>query len=572
MANYDLVVGSKFQPFSFERYLQPYEIYGKAYREVEDALGDLSAKASIWEGLANEQTDRNTYIQYKNYANDLRQQADKLASEGLNTASRKGLLDMRSRYNREIVPIENAYKRREELAEEQRKALAQNPTMMYERMAKDMSLDDFLSNPSIDYGKSQSGALITERVGDAVKNYADSMLRLGNWTSSADKQIYERLSSTGLTPEDIYRIRTNPNYMPGVQSIIQGVMDSSFSGWNNVPQNALDYAYEGLYSGIGKQAISTRENENFLSNYEQWKWDQEKNKAGKDIYKKTKESKPQNIDRTSYIFERDRQTIPDYLDASGKLNITYGISDRNYANYLFKNDKFTRPEERIPGDVLDNTLMSAKTAYDSIYSILNNSGFTPEQISKMSKSDIEKSLKELEEKGKIDAVARNLYRSSLDANATDFLFDKLQERGYNLHKLEGFNYDKNKKKHVPRYGEKEEITYEAGTSGSIHLDPRSRDFILSYNGDYYKLPKDLISSDLITELDTYFSEDEEGNSEFSRTQDSILYLENKYDTEGLTERELQILEALTNRLKYMDSRMGDLGKSFVQYVGTKNTQ
>ena len=41
MANYELVVNSKFQPFSFERYIQPYQIYGQAYREVENTLGEV---------------------------------------------------------------------------------------------------------------------------------------------------------------------------------------------------------------------------------------------------------------------------------------------------------------------------------------------------------------------------------------------------------------------------------------------------------------------------------------------------------------------------------------------------
>lgn len=58
MANYSLVVNSKFQPFSFDRYLQPYQIYGQSYKEIEEQYTDLSAKAGIWDGLANEQTGK----------------------------------------------------------------------------------------------------------------------------------------------------------------------------------------------------------------------------------------------------------------------------------------------------------------------------------------------------------------------------------------------------------------------------------------------------------------------------------------------------------------------------------
>ena len=121
MANYSLVVNSKFQPFSFDRYLQPYQIYGQNYKEIEEQYTDLSTKAGIWDGLANEQTDPYTYKMYKTYANDLENQASQLASEGLNAVSRKNMLNMRARYSKEIIPIEQAYNRKSKLAEEQRK-------------------------------------------------------------------------------------------------------------------------------------------------------------------------------------------------------------------------------------------------------------------------------------------------------------------------------------------------------------------------------------------------------------------------------------------------------------------
>lgn len=41
------------------------------------------------------------------------------------------MLNMKARYSNEITPIENAYKRREALAAEQRKAIAANPTLRY---------------------------------------------------------------------------------------------------------------------------------------------------------------------------------------------------------------------------------------------------------------------------------------------------------------------------------------------------------------------------------------------------------------------------------------------------------
>ena len=118
LGNFSLIVNSKFQPFSFERYIQPYQMYGEAYKEVENTLGELATKANIWEEMANEQTDPYAYKMYKTYARDSESQAMQLAREGLTPASRQNMLKMKQRYSSDIIPIEQAYKRRHELIDE----------------------------------------------------------------------------------------------------------------------------------------------------------------------------------------------------------------------------------------------------------------------------------------------------------------------------------------------------------------------------------------------------------------------------------------------------------------------
>ncbi len=174
MANFSLVVNSKFNPFSFERYIQPYQIYGQAYREVENTLGELDTKASVWEEMANEQTDPYAYKMYKTYANDLEEQAGQLAREGLNAASRRDMLNMRARYSKEITPIEQAYAARQKQAEQQQQALLQDPTLMLSRRASTTSLDDYIKNPQLAY-ESYSGKLLTAQAAQAASALAKEM-------------------------------------------------------------------------------------------------------------------------------------------------------------------------------------------------------------------------------------------------------------------------------------------------------------------------------------------------------------------------------------------------------------
>ena len=147
MANYSLVIGSKFSPFSYQELLQPALMATQAHQELENQYGELATKASIWEKMANEQTDSKAYRMYKTYSDELKDKANKLAREGLNASSRQELLNMRNRYSQDIVPIENAYNQKNKLAEEQRNLRASNPSIMFDRDFSSISLDDLINNP-----------------------------------------------------------------------------------------------------------------------------------------------------------------------------------------------------------------------------------------------------------------------------------------------------------------------------------------------------------------------------------------------------------------------------------------
>lgn len=264
MANYNLVVNSKFQPFSFERYIQPYQIYGQAYREVEDALTELSTKANVWEEMANEQTDPYAYQMYKTYANDLESQAGQLAREGLNATSRKNMLNMRSRYSKEITPIELAYSTRQKQAEEQQKALLQDPTLMLSRRAATTSLDDYIRNPQLAY-ESYSGKLITAQAANAASALAKEMQEQPRkWRSILGNSYYETMMQKGFSSQAVLQaIQDNPNAAPQLTRIIEDAIDSSgVRNWGDQAtiERATDYARQGLWSAVGETQYQTLDN------------------------------------------------------------------------------------------------------------------------------------------------------------------------------------------------------------------------------------------------------------------------------------------------------------------------
>lgn len=264
MANFSLVVNSKFNPFSFERYIQPYQIYGQAYREVEDTLDELDTKASVWGEMANEQTDPYAYKMYKTYANDLEEQAGQLAREGLNAASRRDMLNMRARYSKEITPIEQAYTARQKQAEQQQQALLQDPTLLLSRRASTTSLDDYIRNPQLAY-EAYSGKLITAQATSAASALAKEMQeKPRKWRSILGNSYYETMMQKGFSSQAVLQaIQDNPNAAPQLTRIVEDAINSSgVRNWGDqaTVARAIDYARQGLWSAVGETQYQTLDN------------------------------------------------------------------------------------------------------------------------------------------------------------------------------------------------------------------------------------------------------------------------------------------------------------------------
>ncbi len=264
MANYSFISNAKFRPFSYQEMLQPLQAYTNEYNTIQEGMGELSTKAGVFERLANEQTDPQAYAMYKQYSNDLAKQAESLAKQGLTPASRQGLIDMKRRYSSEIVPIEQAYKRRQELVDEQRKLQAQDSTLLFDRPASTLSLDELISNPALS-PQSYSGALLSKQVGTAAQNLAKEVRENPRkWRTILGNQYYETIMQKGFRPEEIMQaVQNNPEASPILQGIVEDAVGSSgIRNWGdeNILNRAYDYARQGLWNAVGETQYQTLSN------------------------------------------------------------------------------------------------------------------------------------------------------------------------------------------------------------------------------------------------------------------------------------------------------------------------
>lgn len=262
-----LVIGSKFRPFSYSEMLAPIEAATTEHRAIEEGLGEMSAKAGMWNKLANQQSDPVAYAQYKTYADDLTKQANLLARQGLTPESRRGLLDMKRRYSNEITPIEVAATKREELTKAQREAIQKDPSLMFNIDYGTASLDDLINNPNATYN-TISGSELSKRASMMASNLAKTIQENPQYQSILGGQYFQQMQQLGYTPQQVMQtIMNDPNAPSELKQVADTVwQEAGLDTWDQATQTrARDYINAGLYDAIGTQKFDTQGNRAFMS-------------------------------------------------------------------------------------------------------------------------------------------------------------------------------------------------------------------------------------------------------------------------------------------------------------------
>lgn len=255
--NYNLVINSQFRPYELSELMPIYQMNQQAQQQAEDAFTTLAVNADKWSKLANSAKDKDTYNRYKAYSDELHNQIDLLMNEGLNINSRKALMNLRSQYASQIVPIEEAYNKREQQADAIWKMYAQDPTLIMQYNPNDISLEDYINNPSM-RPQLYSGKILTAQVAQQAQALANRITELKK-SGKLDKYYDEITKTYGLSPQDVDDFLNGKVTNSFLSTIKRNVLQSSgISKWANAStlRQADSFMNQGLYSTIGKSDIA----------------------------------------------------------------------------------------------------------------------------------------------------------------------------------------------------------------------------------------------------------------------------------------------------------------------------
>lgn len=180
MANFNLVVNSKFQPISFERYIKPYQLYGEAYKAIEDDYTNLALQTEAFKNEANREINPDAFELYNKFSTDLNAAMDDF-NKDMTSSSRKRLLEMKRRYAGEIKPIAKASEALKAANDFRDKA---GPDAIF-KVHRYNSLDNFLNGQIADNTYTSAKQLSAQASAKAL---------------TAGPQLYREIQAGGDTP------------------------------------------------------------------------------------------------------------------------------------------------------------------------------------------------------------------------------------------------------------------------------------------------------------------------------------------------------------------------------------
>lgn len=468
-----LTQNSKFKPYSFERLLQPLAMYTQEYNAVEEGISELATKAELMKQYAQEAPDSKAARMYEDYSKSLKSQADDLAKNGLAAVNRSNLMNLRTQYQSSIAPIETAVVRRRELADEQRKALASDPTIMYNRNFSNMDLSSLIDNPELSY-ESYSGALLTKQVSDAVEGLKSSLSEYGKG-KPIDAYTNTFIERYGYTPDEVLEAINNPNSASApkvltaiVDYVVQGSPINKWENRDDLLPDAYNYARQGLWNAVGKSSVNPMENYMARLNAQAQK--------EKDVYDYKRRQEALDIEDPNNPQRHYRSVPTTTVDDTKKT--TQMKSDADFLRKIAENPDLLNEVARryigggtsITGATSGGYFEEYEPNYERLLNIANRYGFS--NLNNTESWDFNSLADSLESDIRSSALRSNSY--IMDVTNPELMAKTIRENSISLNSRSGnsgmWEIDSNGKK--KKQSNIDEVIKHINDSSHIEFDPK----------------------------------------------------------------------------------------------------
>lgn len=272
----NIIVDSRFNPFTYEQLIKPLEDYTKAYNAVEEQYASLVDRADPYKDIVSGEPDSEAYRMVNGYTKDLDTVVTDF-SRGMTLANRKQLLNMKRRYSKEIAPVIRADAARQEAMKFRRDTRARDDSTIFK--VENLSLDDFLHGRAVsdDY---VSGKAILARTSAKAEALGKALFSDPEFNLILGRQQYQISQQNGMSPEMFYavvndQLDNNPNISPELRAKLYGFRQmindelAAVSDWGDAArQQVLNSTVTGLHAGLSKPTYNYTANGEYMSKAE----------------------------------------------------------------------------------------------------------------------------------------------------------------------------------------------------------------------------------------------------------------------------------------------------------------
>ena len=250
--NYSFVIDSSFTPFSMQELLTPMLMYKENFEKMESAYEDLSSKADKFKYLSQTLPEGSQSRQiYEGYANELNQQAEDLAKNGLSMSNRRALTNLKRRYQGEMGRLDLADQALQEERKLRRQMSAKDSSMLY--ALDNLSIDSFLdgNTPNL---YNISGTELYTRGAAAGKAASSRIYSAGDEGSTLGGYYRKWVERNGYSADSINAFRANAAAIPELQQAADAILQER-GVLENLSGSNLERARQSVLNGIIDGAV-----------------------------------------------------------------------------------------------------------------------------------------------------------------------------------------------------------------------------------------------------------------------------------------------------------------------------
>lgn len=264
--SWNLIINSKFRPFTYDEMVKPLVQYKEVYNKMEQDYSNLATQTEMWKDMANQTNSPEAYAMYKKYSDDLADATERFGN-GMDITSRKALMGMKRRYAQEILPIAQADEAMKQANEFRMKA---GPDAIFE-VNQYNSLDNFLHGKKANNNYQSREALVKKTAAMTEAAMAEA-LKDPEFKRVMGDQFYLITQHKGGSYDDLVAaLANNGKAMNRFMEIKNKVMkDAGIERYDMIGKQAIEDAVNtGLYAGLDKPVKTLQANADHITPVQQ---------------------------------------------------------------------------------------------------------------------------------------------------------------------------------------------------------------------------------------------------------------------------------------------------------------